>query len=328
MEYLIILTKTLIFRTFTNLLLLLLTFQVSSLEIRCIYGISAWNIVGSLYTCTVQNDLQITSRQDSVITSVSGSHEINKINDNVKAIYITNKTINYFPRGLENFFKNLEVIDFVNTKLKEVCKSDLKPFPKLIEIYLYQNEIEELEECLFDFNLDLKFIFMKDNKISRIHPNIFDHLTMLTSLYLSGNICIDIDSGLDNRIDTQQVIKKVQLQCNDFKNCQKYRSCEDASSSFEVLRNDINEFVGLFNLEKPPKNKVLNGINVIDDKVNSLVKVAVQNFNEIQMELKNIHHETDSRLQTLEKNLLAIDEKIGNLEEKITKILDKIKIGE
>lgn len=181
--------------------------------IDCGFYDDYWGKIGDHYTCNVQNNLNIDTFKDSFISSVKGTHNDGRTNDDVASIDISFKNVKHFPKNLEKFFKNLQGIWISNSNLEEIHQSDLKSFPKLIALLLNQNNIEILEEGLFDFNTELELIYLQRNKISQIHPYIFDHLPKLTDLSLIDNLCIDMSSR--NRNETEEIIKKLKNQSSD-----------------------------------------------------------------------------------------------------------------
>jgi len=185
-----------------------------STSIQCNYNTRDWHVVKNSYHCSIDNDPGITTRESAQITSVSDNHKSAKTNADVDAFHVDSKTFYYFPRGLETFFKNILVIDISTSKMKEIHQEDLKPFNKLIQIFLYKNEIEVLEEGLFDFNPDLEFIDFNRNKMVHIEPNIFDHLSKLTYLYFGNNNCIDKHAE-NSRSETKNVIQALKSQCKN-----------------------------------------------------------------------------------------------------------------
>jgi len=68
------------------------------------------------------------------------------------------QTIQFFPKGLDKYFKNIKLIIIKSCQLKEIHQSDLKVFGDLVAFGLYDNEIEVIEAGLFDFNLNLEQI--------------------------------------------------------------------------------------------------------------------------------------------------------------------------
>lgn len=163
--------------------------------IECLYENTFWGRLNDHYTCNVQNDLNIATLEDAVITSVTGSHMNGRTNNDVDSIYIKYKNVKHFPKNLEKIFKNLRIISITNSNLMTIYQSDLKPFPELVRLILSNNNIEALEEGLFDFNTQLEMIYISSNQISKIHPNVFDHLTKLEFLELSENVCINMRAG-------------------------------------------------------------------------------------------------------------------------------------
>lgn len=129
--------------------------------------------IGTVYTCQVKNTLNIIS-PDTEITSVSTNHISGMTNDNVLGIYDQNggKNIKFFPRGLDKIFKNLILIDLNNGRIKEIHQIDLKVFPKLEALDLFENDIQVIEAGTFDSNPNLKVIWLT-NKILHVESNVF-----------------------------------------------------------------------------------------------------------------------------------------------------------
>lgn len=148
------------------------------------------------------------------VENVTGNHKNSNKTDDVIGLYIPSKIVYYFPRGFDKIFKNLKVIEISDCGLKVVHQSDLKPFSKLVELYLMSNQLEVLEKGLFDFNSNLELIFLRNNKISFIDFNVFDNLSKLKFLFLDINTCIDMktENGLT---DIQDVIRGAKTQCDD-----------------------------------------------------------------------------------------------------------------
>jgi len=172
--------------------------STQSVSFECQFTRNGWGPLGEIYKCEVQNTVNITSPDAAQIDSITGTHLPGYNNDNVESFHISYQDqVHYFPRGLNNFFKNLREIAIRTTGLKEVHQSDLKDFPKLLNLHLWNNKIEILEKNLFEFNPNLDYIFLESNKISHIDPNVFDKLLKLNDLWLRSNTCINM--GTSNR---------------------------------------------------------------------------------------------------------------------------------
>ena len=92
----------------------------SAVNLDCSYGNFEYVVAGTAYQCGVANNLSMTSPEEAVIRSVSGIHMSGKTNDDVTAFHVYSKTIEFFPRGLEKFFKNLKAIDIKNNQIRQI----------------------------------------------------------------------------------------------------------------------------------------------------------------------------------------------------------------
>lgn len=172
-------------------LLIPLIDRLSCLNIECDYASAHFEAVGDLYYCDSKYDLDIFSPQSATIDEAVGKHGYGKAGKDVGGVYFLNKTVKYFPQGMDKLFPNLRAIAIWNGGTKEIHQTDLKPFIKLVHFILHACEIEVLEDGLFKFNPKLKYISFHGNKIFHIHPNVFDNLKNLSWLYLGSNKCIN-----------------------------------------------------------------------------------------------------------------------------------------
>jgi len=181
-----------------------------------------------MYRCQVES-VVIDTPEKALITSVSGSLESGKSNDDEICYYSDKHTVEYFPRGLEKIYKNLTGICFYHGPLKEIHQSDLKPYNKLIFLQIAQTQIEILEDGLFDFNPNLEYVALNGNQIFHIGLKVFDNLSKLGTLYLDGNKCISRKIKND-RSTVLDIIKDAKNQCwsSDY---------QDLHEKFEQLEN-------------------------------------------------------------------------------------------
>lgn len=135
----------------------------------------------------------------------------NKTNDDVEAFKADAAWIEYFPRGLSKYFKNLASILINLSRLKELTQSDLKPYRKLKHLDLFENRIEYLERDLFKYNEDLEVVWFSSNRIKVIHETAFDGPRNLKKMYMGGNICIresaDTDLGVSLEVQSSKFDK-------------------------------------------------------------------------------------------------------------------------
>jgi len=184
-----------------------------SASFECQFKNRPWGTFGTIYYCDVQNSVSITSLHTA--DDISGTHLSGYNNDNVEAFNVERKgQIHHFPRGLNKIFKKLKGILITGSGLKEIHQSDLKDFPKLIFLSLSSNNLEILEENLFQFNLNLEVIYLDSNKISHIDPSVFEKLTKLKTLYLQSNSCINMYAR-NNPTAVQKIIRTAKAQCTN-----------------------------------------------------------------------------------------------------------------
>lgn len=151
---------------------------------------------------------------DVTVTSISGTHLSGKSDDDVVGFRADGKTVNYFPEGLENFFK-AEKILFINiwsSGLKEIHANDLAPYINVKFISFSDNELEVIEHDLFKNNPQLEIIGFPRNKIKTVDTTVFNALPNLTSLYMNSNECID--KGVTrNRNKVLALIEEMKEKC-------------------------------------------------------------------------------------------------------------------
>lgn len=203
------------FSSFIIITSLALSASSKSSTFECEYITEGWGTRHKYYYCDVRNLVNITSPESARNYQIVGEHVDGHNNDNLQAFSVRGRgKIYYFPKGLQNHFKNLEGIEIHGTGLKEICQEDIKDFSKLISLYLGWNELEVIEKDLFVHNSNLELIYLSHNKISRIDPSAFDMMMKLRYLDLSSNVCIDMDAS-DSQSEVQRVIMAVKIQCSD-----------------------------------------------------------------------------------------------------------------
>lgn len=184
------------------------------MDINCNFYTTKFNILGKIYHCEVTNVLNTTSPLDATITSINGNHELDMTNNDVVGFKVVNKSTEYFPQYLQKFFPNLKLIMIEFGRIKEIHQSDLKPFPELVSLDLWENDIEVLEEGLFDFNPNLAGFWIFHNKIFHIDYQVFDNLSKLIYIDMFMNVCID-KMGSYSKSAVQQVVDYAKMYCQD-----------------------------------------------------------------------------------------------------------------
>lgn len=164
------------------------------------------------YKCEAKS-LQITARDgDRFVKRIYGQNIERKSYDDVKVFYSGFLVVNYFPQNLENVLRNLETIQIDHANLKEITNNDLKPFgAKLKNLWLGSNDIEVIEVDLFDFNPNLEWIFLENNKIKNVESGAFNKLQKLNNLNFDKNPCHSGEASDKSGVAT--LIANIEFKC-------------------------------------------------------------------------------------------------------------------
>lgn len=145
------------------------------------------------YTCDVGNRRYNVSGSDTEITEIRGEHKIGKTDDDVKGIYSPNGRINFIPKDLIKFFKNIEHVWIGGTNIEVVTKEDFLKIGK-----------------------NLKTIVLSSNKIKHIETGAFEGMENLTMLDLTENPCTSNEHiAREDHSKVLELIQSVEEKCKD-----------------------------------------------------------------------------------------------------------------
>jgi len=222
----------------------------------------------------------MTTPESAKITRVTGRHKRSKSNINVIGFLAGGSKMEVFPKRLLYYFWNLKAITIKSSAIKDIFQSDLKPFSRLVFLHISESDIQVLEEGLFDFNVDLKFLGINSKKIIHIDPNVFDKLTKLR--YFKFNSVPCVKKNVDNsESKLKAAIQKVKDQCTssvfvvlkiEFENltieAKKNISAEDLALKFDKFEDNFNNTI--FSKYRPLKNEyysLKNGKELDDEEI-------------------------------------------------------------
>lgn len=159
------------------------------LTIECTFRNETWVVVGTLYTCHFNI---VDSINPTEVTDVYGVHHSGKSSLDVEGLHVQPETIlSRFPQKIEEIFPNLSIISWVDGVLTSITADDLKPFPKLRFLDLYNNNIESLDGDLFQYTSEIQHVNFGHNLIKTVGDGLFDGLELKNAgFYL--NPCISV----------------------------------------------------------------------------------------------------------------------------------------
>lgn len=170
----------------------------ASLRLECSFGREYYNnyhYVEECYVCIGKTDYIKTP--ETAIDGVDGDHVNGKSLDDVNVLRVSFAEWHYIPKGPEDFFRHIEVLDMQFCHLKAITQEDLRQFPTLFELYLVNNDIKSLDPELFLFNRDLKFIDVTRNKICSIAVDLLDPIDDLKEIRIDDNLCVPVARNKD-----------------------------------------------------------------------------------------------------------------------------------
>lgn len=286
-----------------------------SVVVECKYGVYI-----SGYCCDVQNSELITSKTDREISEVRGQHLSGRNNDDVKFFYSDNKKVNFFPRGLTKFFKNIETFQIADGKLQEITKEDLKEFGEKLKILLvYRNKIEVIEGDLFEFNKNLERIEIDLNKIIHIDSGTFDKLEKLHTIDFGPNPCVPSDKNDDirnNRPKVLELIRDVEKSCQNSEIQRKLISMQNSA----VIVAEVAKI--LKNLQSAQENKIEKSSEKISDlhskfsQQNSEISTLTSKLNGLEEKISDL----DSKLSAQKSEISTLNSKLSIIEQKLSSI--------
>lgn len=150
-----------------------------------------------------------------MLTEVTGVHQTGRTNFDVRMLMVHDQLhVNQFPENIYNFFPNLLGLEFFATKITSITAEDLRDFPNLQLLNIQQNSLSRLDGNLFSFTPRLQWIGFNDNVIENVGHNLLSGLNSLTSVFLSGNVCIDAVASTPTGL--AQLIRDLPVFCPPF----------------------------------------------------------------------------------------------------------------
>ena len=245
------------------------------------------------------------------ITSVNGRTEPTR----VISLHFDNQTVHYLPKGIGKFFPNLNVLSVTNSKLRSLTQDVLKPLTRLYSVNFNNNDLESLDDNLFEFN-DLRFVSFRDNKLKFIGENLFRKLEYFVSIRFASNICINEDASITSEI--LALMEKIKSQCSSCRNPKLVKEIEQLKKENAELKNQTNQQMIELNSANSTiialKAENLSQTNLIrahemqrreyEDSIRRLNAVV----NEIKIELKKPCGSESAKLKACDGNLNAVTE--------------------
>ena len=255
---------------------------MQSFDLKCEVKRSTWDYVGETAYCIAQN-VNITTRNED-ISSVNGQ------TGSLTGLLFRGQTVHYLPKGINNFFPNLTVLQVQRSKLKSLTQDDLKSLTQLINVGFSHNDLGTLGGDLFEFNTKLKFVSFHSNKLKYIGDNLMSNLPHLQYGSFEKNTCIDVRAESSSEIPV--LLQKLKSEC-------KWPQDPVFVKEIDQLKNKTNE-------------------QMIDLSSRNLEIIALKDENTRQGKAHEIQHGKD------EDSMRQLNVTIGKLNSEIIQLREEI----
>lgn len=186
--------------------ILSLIINISTMFIECEYKIHP------TYGYGCEGMLNEVKSSSNFLKYIKGKHLEDMKQKDVKFFMANNSEIIEFPAGLAFRFKSLLTINLDLPNLKRICNEDLKPFEKLRNLILRNNQIEFISADLFQSNPDLSYIYFSSENMKSIQRGAFKPIKNLKALFVKFG-CEDEDATNSDQV--QDLIQKLEISCYD-----------------------------------------------------------------------------------------------------------------
>lgn len=155
------------------------------------------------YTCLLQGISVINETENIVI---SGTHQLNKTNADVRNIRIVNSTMPIILPQLFEAFPYAVAIEITSSELRDIQTNSFLYARNLQVIKFNNNPVSSVYEGVFSMLYYLRVLQLSQNNISYVSINAFQGLFNLQDLDLSHNQIYHIEVGTFKPISKVQFI--------------------------------------------------------------------------------------------------------------------------
>jgi len=218
------------------------------------------------------------------------------------------------------------MVEFKDCGLLEIHQSDLMHLTRLEYLDLESNEVEVIEDGLFDYNPSMRFISISYNKIIEVHPEVFDHLTKLMYLYLERNKCISMNAR-NSPSGVKDVIKQIKLKCPSPGNLNSQQSSPRDEARLMRMSLKLDNFGSDL---RSCQNSILGltrDLSSLEKSSQALNAETLKKLQNVEFSLKASSSENSQRIQNLDNKAFSLEKSMQGLNfksiENKTTILEK-----
>lgn len=223
--------------------------------------------LGDLYACRPN----VVNGTDVYIRQVEGNHLEGKSYFDVEALTIYYQNLPTFPKNIAELFPNLKDLECQSSKMMSISAEDLRPFPNLLALLLFGNNLVSIDSDLFRFTPKIQHISFDKNLIEHVGEGLLTGLDNLSRAGFENNTCIHFMAYSQNQVP--ELVKKLEKcppKCND--EC--YKKLE--GRFYETEKRFEEKFATLVNEIKAMKINEGEQRNIINESEERIVELEKQ----------------------------------------------------
>jgi hypothetical protein len=199
------------------LIFALLISAIDAFTINCVYVNVYYPSLGITYTCMVHRSLSVTSPNQQVVTNVRGAHLAGRTNNDVRMVNFDDvDDLVVVPRGLTNFFPNIEGLRIYESDVRNLNGNELNEYVNLRWFMVYDSDVINIPGNFFQNNPNLIFVSFDDNEVRQVGAELFSYNHNVTGMQYIGfweNICVD--SGASTPEQIESLLNLLASNCSD-----------------------------------------------------------------------------------------------------------------
>ena len=185
--------------------------QIESIHVYCSLESTTWYGNRTFNECGISNRLVVVKRNHKVKSVKITTKKVKKKLSDIDSLRIEYVVMYFLMEGFDNHLPNLTALKIGSCHLKELSKEDLKVFPKLKFLWIWENDLKVLEADLFMYNPDLIYVNFYWNYLKEIDSNIFNNFKSFEFIFLKKNDCVNF--GAKNQKELKKLVEIIQQNC-------------------------------------------------------------------------------------------------------------------
>lgn len=247
------------------------------------------------YNCHVENTFGKTTE----ITSVNGTHRRTKSNSMVDVLFIPSaSTTEYLPRNICDYFFNLVEYECFGVSLLEISRNNFMACDKLNLLMIQNAKFSTIPSDVFKDLPNLSILEIGKTKLQYLPENIFENNLRLVKIDLKENHLSVINAIFPPTVGSLLLLK------ND---CISKNFTRPSSEIYEKCSNE-SSIIGNITEEKQGKEKILGMIQVLK----LTIDVNKQRIEELKNSSQKIQQITLDNTKKLNNIIVSMSETMNS----------------